>query len=92
VTGGRQVPFQDTVVRQYAREIAQDEIAHVQFLRGALGAAAVAQPAIDIGSDPNGAFSSAARAAGLMARDNRSILTLTTTTFCSAPSSSKTSG
>jgi len=66
VTGGRQVPFQDTVVRQYAREIAQDEIAHVQFLRGALGAAAVSQPAIDIGSDPNGAFSSAARAAGLI--------------------------
>ena len=66
VTGGRQVPFQDTIIRQYAREIARDEIAHVQFLRSALGTSAVAQPAVDIGSDPNGAFSSAARAAGLI--------------------------
>lgn len=66
VTGGRQVAFTDPLVRQYAREIANDEIAHVAFLRRNLGAAAVAQPALDIGSDPNGAFSSAARAAGLI--------------------------
>lgn len=66
VTGGRAVAFSDPVVRQYAREIAQDEIAHVAFLRTALGASAVAQPAIDIGADPNGAFSNAARAAGLV--------------------------
>ena len=67
VTGGRKVQFKDPVVAQYAKEIAQDEIAHVAFLRGALGAAAVAQPALDIGgTDPNGAFSSAARAAGLV--------------------------
>lgn len=66
VTGGSQVPFQDVIVRQYAREIANDEINHVKFLRGALGAAAVSQPALDIGSDPNGAFSSAARSAGLI--------------------------
>ena len=64
ITGGRAVAFKDPVVAQYAKEIAQDEIAHVAFLRAALGSAAVAQPQIDIGgTDPNGAFSVAARAA-----------------------------
>lgn len=67
VIGGRQVTFTDPVVRDYAREIANDEIAHVRFLRTALGGSAVAQPAIDVGgTDPNGAFSNAARAAGLV--------------------------
>lgn len=65
-TGGRRVNFTDTAVAQYAREIAGDEQAHVAFLRGALGSAAVAQPTIDIGTSPTGAFSSAARAAGLI--------------------------
>ena len=66
VTAGRQVNFTDPKVAQYAKEIAQDERAHVEFLRKALGSAAVAQPAIDVGTDPNGAFSTAARAAGLI--------------------------
>jgi hypothetical protein len=66
VTGGRRVTFTDPVVAQYAAEIATDERAHVAFLRTALGAAAVSQPAIDIGSSPTGAFSTAARAAGLI--------------------------
>ena len=66
VTGGRAVDFTDVVVRQYAREIAQDEAAHVAFLRSALGTAAVAQPAIDISTTPTSAFSNAARAAGLI--------------------------
>lgn len=66
VIGGRQVPFQDPLVRDYAREIQQDEVAHVRFLRRALGNAAVAQPTIDVGTAPTGAFSSAARAAGLV--------------------------
>lgn len=67
VTGGAQVPFSDPVVRQYANEIAQDEINHVKFLRQVLGSATVAQPALDIsGTNPNGAFSNAARAAGLV--------------------------
>jgi hypothetical protein len=65
-TGGRAAAFTDPLVAQYAKEIANDEIAHVKFLRTALGAAAVAQPKIDVGIDPNGAFSSAARAAGLI--------------------------
>ena len=65
-TGGRRVNFTDTAVAQYAREIAADEQAHVAFLRQALGSAVVAQPTIDIGTSPTGAFSTAARAAGLI--------------------------
>jgi hypothetical protein len=66
VRGGRQVPFTDPVVAEYAREIAADERAHVQFLRTALGTAVVSQPAIDISSEANGPFTAAARAAGLI--------------------------
>lgn len=66
VIGGRKVNFSDPIVEQYAREIAADEVAHVKFLRSQLGSSAVAQPAIDVGTAPNGAFSSAARAAGLI--------------------------
>lgn len=66
VTGGRQVTFTDPAVAAYAREIASDEIAHVAFLRSALGTAAVAQPALDISATPTSAFSNAARAAGLI--------------------------
>ncbi len=65
--GARKVNFADQSVAQYAREIAQDELAHVTFLRTALGSAAVAQPQLDLGITPTGAFSSAARAAGLIA-------------------------
>lgn len=68
VIGGTQVSFQDPVVAAYAREIAKEEAEHVAFLRSALGSSAVAQPAVDVGgTDPNGAFSTAARAAGLVA-------------------------
>jgi len=63
-TGGRAVSFTDPVVAQFAREIAADELAHVRFLRAAIGTLAVAQPAIDL--SPGGAFSTAARAAGLV--------------------------
>ena len=66
MTPGHQVNFTDPVVRQYAKEIAQDEAAHVNFLRSALGTAAVAQPNLDLGFGPNSAFSAAARAAGLI--------------------------
>ncbi len=62
VTGGKKVPFKTRRIRQYAEEIAGDELAHVKFLRGALGAAAVSRPAIDI----RNSFTAAARAAKLI--------------------------
>lgn len=62
VKGGRKVKFQSKAVRAYAEEIAADELAHVRFLRKALGGAAVARPAIDI----DAAFTAAATAAGLI--------------------------
>jgi hypothetical protein len=62
VMGGRKVPFRTRAIREYALEIADDEEKHVRFLRGALGGAAVARPAIDL----DRAFTAAARAAGLV--------------------------
>jgi len=61
----RKVTFTDPVIEQYAREIAIDEIAHVTFLRQALGSAAAAQPAINISGGTGGSFSAAATAAGI---------------------------
>ncbi len=66
VSGGRKVNFTDPVVAAYAKEIAADEVAHVAFLRSALGTAAVAQPAIDVSVSATSAFSAAALAAGLI--------------------------
>jgi len=62
VTGGAKVPFESKTVAGYAREIANDEQAHVKFLRAALGSAAVARPTLNLKS----AFTAAARAAGLV--------------------------
>jgi hypothetical protein len=61
VTGGRRVNFRTNEFRQYAEEIAADEVAHVRFLRTALAGAAVARPAINL----TDAFNAAASAAGL---------------------------
>ena len=66
VTGGSAVPFQTPLIREYAQEIAQDELAHVRFLRTVLGGNAVAAPAINVGT----AFSVLAQAAGLGANFN----------------------
>ncbi|GAB6898782.1 ferritin-like domain-containing protein [Kineosporia succinea] len=62
VVGGAKVPFKTARIRKYAAEIAGDELAHVKFLRGALGGAAVSRPKIDI----KNSFTAAARAAGLI--------------------------
>lgn len=62
VTGGRRVDFDTSLIQWYAREIAFDELAHVRFLRSALGEEAVARPTIDL----EASFTAAARAAGLI--------------------------
>ncbi len=63
VTGGSLVPFQTTALAYYAQRIAVDELAHVEFLRAALGGLAVAEPTIDLSTS----FTTLAVAAGLIA-------------------------
>ena len=68
VSGGRPVDFSgDPIIGRIAREIAADEAAHVAFLRGQLGGAAVAMPSIDLSATPTSAFSKVAQAAGIVA-------------------------
>ena len=61
VTGGSEVPFTTIPVASYAIETAIEEGKHVQTLLSALGTAAVAQPAINLGTS----FQTLATAAGI---------------------------
>ncbi|WP_158746999.1 ferritin-like domain-containing protein [Acidisphaera sp. L21] len=62
--GKTAVSFATPIVRQLAQTIAADELAHVLFLKGALGTAAVPAPVIDVSAA--GAFTTLAVAAGLI--------------------------
>ena len=57
--GTKSLPFENDFAEAYAIEIAEDELAHVEFLRSALGADAAERPTIDL----NNSFKAAAGAA-----------------------------
>jgi hypothetical protein len=59
------VPFSSTTIAAYAKETAIEEGKHVSFLRGALGSAAVAQPAINLVDSFNTLASMSGAAASL---------------------------
>jgi hypothetical protein len=60
VTGGSLVPFATDAIRQFAEELAANELAHVRYYREALGPLAVDRPAIDFTSG----FAAVGQAAG----------------------------
>ncbi len=64
ITGNTPIAFTSDAVKQYAEEIAQDELNHVKFLRSVLGGSAVDRPVIDVGP----AFAAAANATAYNAK------------------------
>ncbi|WP_445500251.1 ferritin-like domain-containing protein [Microvirga sp. G4-2] len=61
VKGGRKVSFQDRAIREFADELAENELAHVRFYRKTLGRQAVDRPMIDF----EAGFAAVGKAAGL---------------------------
>ena len=61
VRGGRQVNFSNPIHRSFMDDVARNELAHVNFIRGALGGNAVTRPTLDF----NAGFAAVAQAAGL---------------------------
>lgn len=61
VVGGSRVRFETPAIRNYAIEIAADEIDHVNFLRRTIGSQKVAEPAINL----RDSFKAVGAAAGL---------------------------
>ncbi len=62
VIGGSMVPFGGSPIQAYAQRLAVDEIGHVQFIRATLGAAAIAEPTINLSTS----WTTLAIAAGLI--------------------------
>jgi len=60
VTGGSLVPFATDAYRQFAEEIAANELAHVRYYREELGSAAIDRPTIDL----TAGFAAVGQAAG----------------------------
>jgi len=61
VTGGAIVPFETDAFRQFAEELAANELAHVRYYREVLGDAAIDRPTLDLA----GGFAAVAESAGL---------------------------
>ncbi|TCP31830.1 ferritin-like domain-containing protein [Sphingomonas sp. BK235] len=63
VTGGRRVGFADAALVALLREVTGATVARITYLRGMLGAAATAQPAITIAGGADGPFEAIAHRA-----------------------------
>ncbi len=61
-SGSTIVPFVTDAVAYFAIQLANDELAHVRFIRAAIGSAAIAEPSIDFTT----AYTTIAQAAGLI--------------------------
>ena len=63
VVGGHKANFQNAAIREFVEELAENELAHVDFYRKTLGENAIPRPAIDF----EAGFKAVGQAAGLPA-------------------------